>query len=493
MPVTKNGYRNKPLRNLQSYTGLVPTKFFDFSKPSGSLGTGTKRLTFPEFIRQANPLYQFYTHTNKLIAVGQRIVDGELKRVIFTIPPRHSKSETISRLLSAYYLHCHPDHYVGLTSYAADLAYMLSRNARDNYQRAGNELSANASAVSLWETGKGGGLWATGVGGPLTGKGFRLGIIDDPLKSSEEAQSATIREKQKDWYRSAFYTRQEPGAAIIVIQTRWHEDDLTGWLLSRESEEPQHWHIVDFPAVAEALPDFPATCTVEPEWRQPDEPLCRERFSRAKLREIERDIGPYFWAALYQQRPYARTGGLFERQWFQSCEVLPSDLHPVRYWDLAATAQSGHADPDYTAGAKVAAKEGRIYIIDLKRTRNTPQEVEKLIKQTAELDGRATPIWIEQEPGAGSKALIDYYQRQVLAGYAVRPDKVGADKRQRAGPLSAAAQAGNVLYPKGATWVEAFLDEAEAFPNGAHDDQVDAVSGAMQQLTQVGWARGPAA
>src|SRR5690606_35818692 len=128
------------------------------------------------------------------------------------LPPRHSKSEMFSRLFSAYYLFRNPHHFVGINSYSAELAYTLSRAARENFLEAGGSISDEAAAVKHWETSERGGLWAAGVGGPITGKGYHLGIIDDPLKNSEDAASSTIREKQKEWYASTFYTRQEPNA-----------------------------------------------------------------------------------------------------------------------------------------------------------------------------------------------------------------------------------------------------------------------------------------
>jgi predicted phage terminase large subunit-like protein len=440
---------------------------------------------FPAFIRQANPRYQFYKHLDNLHGFLQRVAEGDIKRLMVFMPPRHSKSETVSRLFSAYYLLRHPERWVGIASYAEGLAFTLSRNARDNYQRSGGTLSQAAWAVSQWETGKGGGLWAAGVGGGITGKGFHLGIIDDPLKDAEEAQSSTIREKVKDWYSSTFSTRQEPDASIVVIQTRWHEDDLAGWLLSRETDAPEHWHIVDFPAIAEQLPKFPATCTVEADFRQDGAALCPERYPLAELRKIERGIGAYFWASLYQQRPQARTGGLFQRQWFAIVDALPAAMPMVRFYDLAATAQG-----DWTAGCKAGMKDGVLYLADMRHMRGTPAQVEALIRQTAELDGRAVTIYIEQEPGSSGVNTIDHYQRHVLPGFAVKGIRSTGSKAERAAPVSSAAEAGNVKLLRGA-WIGAFLDEAEAFPNGAHDDMVDAVSGAIGKLTTGGWSRGP--
>jgi predicted phage terminase large subunit-like protein len=186
-----------------------------------------------------------------------------------------------------------------------------------------------------------------------------------------------------------------------------------------------------------------------------------------------------------------QAGGLFRREWFPIVDAVPADLRPVRFWDLAAT-EANKGDPDYTAGALVGMKDGRYYILDMRRMRGTPAQVEALLRQTAELDGRAVPIHIEQEGGASGKIALDVFQRRVLVGWAVYAQTVTKKKVERAAPVSSAAEAGNVMLKRGA-WIGAFLDEAEAFPQGAHDDQVDAVSGAFAQLTHSGWSRSPSA
>lgn len=228
------------------------------------------------------------------------------------MPPRHFKSEIVSRLFSAYFLYRHADRWIGLCSYAAGLSYTLSRNARDNYLKAGGTLKDDAGAVSHWETGKDGGLWAAGVGGAATGKGFHLGIIDDPIKNSEEAQSLVIQERNKDWYDSTFSTRQEPDAAIVIIQTRWSLHDTAGYLLEKEKEEPENWHILHFEAIkSETQPIYPVTCQLEPDRRESGEALNSERYPIDKLYKIRGRIGNYFFNALYQQSPTLRTGRVY--------------------------------------------------------------------------------------------------------------------------------------------------------------------------------------
>jgi predicted phage terminase large subunit-like protein len=174
-------------------------------------------------------------------------------------------------------------------------------------------------------------------------------------------------------------------------------------------------------------------------------------------------------------------GGLFERAWFEIVDEAPANIPTVRYWDLAATEVKPGTDPDWTVGAKVSHKAGVTYVCDIRRVRAKPGDVERLVRQTAETDGRSVVVHLEQEPGSSGVNVIDHYRRNVLPEFAFYGDKVTGDKTERARPLSSASQAGNVKLVRGA-WNVAFLDEAESFPQGSHDDQVDAVSGARNKL-----------
>lgn len=195
------------------------------------------------------------------------------------------------------------------------------------------------------------------------------------------------------------------------------------------------------------------------------------------------ELDPFERAQLLRGDWFARPpGSKFRREWFPIVDASPADARRLRYWDLAATEPKPGADPDWTAGALVAAKDGRYYVCDLRRARATPAGVEALVRQTAELDGRDVDVWMEQEPGSSGVKVIDDYARRVLPGFTFRGNKTTGSKEVRANPLSAAAEARNVLLVRG-PWIGDFLDEAEAFPGGAHDDQVDAVSGALAMHT----------
>lgn len=398
-------------------------------------------------------------------------------------PPRHGKSELLSRLFSAYYLSLFPDRWVGINSYAADLAYTLSRSARENFISNGGRVKDDVAAVKHWETSEGGGLWAAGVGGPITGKGYHLGIIDDPLKNAEEANSLTVNESHQAWYPSTFYTREEPGAAIVIMMTRWNENDLCGWLLSQEAEEeePERWHIVSFEAIKEKDPiDIPTTCTLEPDERETGEPLCPERYSLEKLRKIAKRVGTYFWNALYRQRPIAKEGNMFKLAQLPIVGAAPAEAVRVRYWDLGG---SDSKKADYSVGVLMSkTPEGFFYVEDVQRGQWSPKERNEHMRSTAEADRGQfgiMPTWIEKVPGLAVE-VIDNIVRY-MAGFSVHTEMAKHDKVTRADPLASQCEAGNVRIVKG-PWNVAFRTELTGFPHGSNDDQVDASSGAFSKL-----------
>ncbi|MCP9925033.1 terminase, partial [Synechococcus lacustris C3-12m-Tous] len=205
----------------------------------------TEQKTFRDFIATAYPDYAFHTWANKLIGLCEQIADGTLNRLIVTIPPRTGKSLLVSKLFPAYWISRYPSRFCAIASYSAELAYAHSREARHYYVSANHQLSKDSTAVGNWLTPDRGGCIAAGVRGPFTGKGYALGIIDDPYKGPEDAGSAAQRKKLIEWFQSVWLTRAEPGAtpgvshkgagagasgnssaAQVVVLTRWHQDDL---------------------------------------------------------------------------------------------------------------------------------------------------------------------------------------------------------------------------------------------------------------------------
>lgn len=325
-------------------------------------------------------------------------------------------------------------------------------------------------------------MWAAGVGGPITGKGFHLGIIDDPVKNSEDANSDALREKQKEWYKTTFLTREEPDAAIVLIMTRWNEDDLAGWLLSEEQsdeddETQEHWHIVCLPAIYDGPMEFPASCTVEEDWREIGEPLCPERYPLPKLNKKKKKGGREF-DALYQQHPTAKEGYFFNVTKLEIVGASPVNAKRARGWDKAATPGDG----DYTASVKIAKADGIYYVEDVIRGQWDTATRDRQIRQTAELDGRAVRQLGEQEPGSGGKDSAQSFIR-LLAGFPVSVEKSTANKETRADPFSSQVNAGNVKIVRGA-WNRDFIEELRQFPFGKHDDQVDGASLAFNDLSR---------
>lgn len=465
-------------------------------RPSSN-GAKPPPMPFREFIHKVNPKYQYYAHVDRLIDVLQRVADGEITRLMVFMPPRHGKSETLSRLFSAYYLYRFPERWVGLNSYADALATTLSRSARDNYRRVGGKMNEAAQSVHHWETSARGGMWAAGVGGPITGKGFHLGIIDDPLKNAEDADSETIREKQVDWYLSTFSTREEPGGAVVVMLTRWHENDLAGWLLAKEKEadeEPERWHIVSFPAIALDVPQvWPESCTYEPEYRQSGEPLCKERYPLTRLEKIRSRLkgAERFWWALFQQRPISTEGGIFQKSWYaEDHNRYHLDNEPIRNkvvarWITLDTALKDKATNDPSAACvwelwpdyRLAVRsmwQGRILGALL------PTKIEDLARQW-NYDSKLRGVVIEDK-GSGTTSIqtLRMTAPAWLANLIIEYQPSGT-KEYRAKLFSVWCERGCVQLPHpcddNAEWYTHFLDpdngQLWVFPNAAHDDMVD--------------------
>jgi predicted phage terminase large subunit-like protein len=436
---------------------------------------------FRSFIGRVKRDFIFYPHCDLLADTLERVASGEIKRLLVQLPPRHSKSEMVSRLFSSYYLKKNPSHFVGIASYSAELAYSLSRAARENYLESGGTVQDDAASVKRWETSAGGGMWAAGVGGSLTGFGANLLLIDDSLKNAEEANSELIREKQKSWYSSTFYTRAEPNAAIIIIQTRWHEDDLTGWLLSEEAgETPENWHILCLPALSDELPIFPSSCEVIEDFREAHGlALCPERYDEIKLAQIRSRIGSYHFDSLYQQQPTSKQGLFFDTTKLEIVSAAPVDAVRWRGWDKAATENAG----DFTAAVKLAkAPDGIIYIEDVVRGQFGTAKRDATIRNTALQDGMTVKIVGEQEPGSGGKESAENFIR-LLSGFSVRTERATGSKELRADSFSSQLNAGNVKLVR-ADWNREFIEELRTFPRGKHDDMIDAVSLAFNAANQ---------
>ena len=427
--------------------------------------------TFPTYIRA--------THFEELAARLEAIERGELKRLMIFMPPRHGKTELAGIRFPAWYLGRHPDEPIIYASYAANLAHGKSRETRNlvesqTYQNVFGkfscmdvpvELAEDERAIQAWRIkGHRGGMLAAGVGGGITGYGAKLLIIDDPHKNRQEANSATIREAIWGWYGSTARTRLEPEAAIVLIQTRWHQDDLAGRLLRLAATDPKadRWEVLHLLAVSEA-----------------GEALWPGRFPIEELEKVRATIGSWEFEALYQGRPRPLEGAIFKREWFRIVPRAPQGLDWVRFWDLAVSVKE---TADFTAGARCAlAEDGTLYMADVVRGRWEWPEAKRIIIQTALADGGGE---LGVEKVAFQLAAVQELRRESsLAATSIREVEPDRDKVARALPWAARAEAGKVALVEG-QWIGAFLSEVCDFPLGEHDDQVDAVSGAVQMIAR---------
>lgn len=471
----------------------------------------TEPLTFVEFVSLANPKYQWTPALLQLAMTLQLVADDRIHRFMCFMPPRHGKSELISRLFSAYYLLRHPDRWVGINSYGADLAHTLAFAARDNFIKAGGQLDNRSRAVDNMRTAAGGGMWAAGVGGPITGKGFHLGIIDDPLKNMEEADSETIREKHKEWYRSTFYTREEPGGAIIVIQTRWHEDDLSGYLLKAEQEaqdssEAERWIILNFPAIRGADAPFPASCRTMRDRRNIGEPLNPLRYPLERLVAIKGKVGDRVWNALYQQNPMVEGGNIFRYDWWDGRNRYKADDGKVRRtalarWIFMDTALKDKDSNDYTAWAVLELTPSyHIVVREIGQEKVlgafVPNKVEDLANRY-NVDGKLQAVAIEDK-GSGTTA-IQTLRATAPAWLAtiVQEFTPAGTKEYRARQASVWCARDCVLLPEPSDevpWLFGFSDPTYGqlfqFPHAQHDDMVDAFTMGLiflEHYAATGW------
>ena len=246
------------------------------------------------------------------------------------MPPRHGKSVITSSIFPAWYLGRHPERHVIFATYGQEFSDDFGRRVRnfiaDPAHRAifpNCSLSEDSTAAHRFNTTAGGAYFAVGRGGSITGRGAHLLLIDDPIKDHEEANSETIRKALHEWYASVAYTRLTPDGAIIIIQTRWHEDDLAGWLLREHASE--NWDVLSLPAIAEQDESF----------RKEGEALWPETYPVDTLNRIREAVGGAAWASLYQQRPAAAEGAIFKRTWWRSYRQPPEFSQIVQSWDTA--------------------------------------------------------------------------------------------------------------------------------------------------------------
>jgi len=445
------------------------------------------------FILHMMPSYRIgWVHRELCIELDkflQAVAERRSPRLMITMPPRHGKSEIASRMFPAYALGRFPDLSFIAASYSADLASRMNRDVQriidsDAYRflfpgtaLSGKNIRAVASGAwmrnsDIFEVVNRRGVYrSAGVGGGVTGMGADIAIIDDPIKDRASADSPTIRENIWDWYTSTLYTRLAPGGGVVIINTRWHTDDLSGRLLSAEAAgEGDQWRVVNFPAIAEH--DEPH--------RKAGEALHPERYPLDQLHKIKVAIGTRDWEALYQQHPTPDGGTIFRQEWIRYWE--PKDI-PQRFdvllmsWDMTFKESD---TSDYVVGQVWGKHGARFFLLDQVRGRWGFTETVDQVRRLTDKWPAATRKYIEDK--ANGPAVIDTLKNRIGGIIPVEPD---GSKTARAYAVTPLFEAGNVFLPSPGMypWVRELTSELLQFPSAAHDDQVDALTQALRMFT----------
>lgn len=430
------------------------------------------------------PGYRDAPHHRLIARKLEAVERGEIQRLMITMPPRHGKSMLASEFFPAWYLGRNPDHSVVMATYAQELADDFGRKVKNQIDDpvfggifTGVGLADDSKSVKRFHIEEGGerleggfehalkqrgSFYAVGVGGPLTGRGAHLLLIDDPVKNREEADSEIIRKKTKDWYTSTAYTRLMPGGRVVIIQTRWHEEDLSGWLLAEHQHEG--WEVLNLPAIS-----------------ADGKALWPEQYDVPALNRIKLAIGARDWSALYQQSPSPEEGTYFKAEWLRPYDGKPPARETLRVYmgsDYAVTADGG----DYTVHAVVGLDpEGRMYLLDLWR-KQAASDV--WVEAFCDLAREWKPMAAAEEQGQIKSGVGPFLERRMRErkAYCVREQfPTRGDKAIRAQSIRGRMALEGLYVPVSAPWYADLRSELLSFPAGKHDDQVDAL-GLVGQL-----------
>ena len=435
-------------------------------------------------------------------------IDGRVSKILLSIPSRHGKSTLISKYLASYFLSYYPNDHVILSAYSQSLASQFGGQVKDLINYYGSQLSPYNVQLSTDSHAKNkfnlkdydGQMIAVGANGSLMGFGAGLFIVDDPIKNVADADSQVKQDNLREWFNGVARSRLERRTngrppIIIVIAQRLHLKDLHGIIkeTSPYIDGKEAFEILDnggtIPFNTWVDLNIPAICT-HPEQdilgRKYGEVLWPYQRSYEWLMDERKEIGSYLFNAIYQGEPQERDGNIFKREWFMDPETheiyrqldsIPDGLPRMRYWDFGASGKKG----DATAGALTAWDGNNLYILDINSGKYSASQVLSTFERTAIRDGVDTRIRIEQEPGAGSKLLINQFRKNpTFKKYNIRGDKVKLKKNVRSFNLEALAESGRVYWLKG-DWNIDIIDHLVSFTgqDGKPDDITDSLTGSV--------------
>ena len=422
------------------------------------------RKSLLDYVRHTFPMYDPAPHLQEIAEHLEAVERGEIDRLIIIEPPRHGKSLLTSQRFPAWYMAKNPTNEVIHCSYGGELVSGFGRRLRNVMESPrhadifpGSGLAGDSKAKNLWHTTEDGIYAAAGVGGPITGRGAHLLVIDDPVKSREEAESERMRERVWDWYQNDAYSRLMPNGAIVVISTRWHEDDLVGRLLFEQERGADRWTVLHHPAI-----------------NAEGEALWPDRYPKEVLERIRINVQSRAWQALYQGDPTPDDGTYFERPWLRH-GVVPKKEALKLYGasDYAVTDDGG----DFTVHLVVGIDTiGRMWVVDMWRKKTTP---DRWIAPMLDMMEKWKPIMWAEEGGQIEKSVGPFLLREQMNRkiYTRRMQfSSSTDKPSRARSIQGRVAMLGLWLPSGALWANDVETELLKFPTGRNDDIVDTLS-----------------